>query len=90
MNIFVSYSIPDRGLHATTQAPRELGGSQDFLEIRGVPRFSSHNFTQYQWESELKSLFQLHQLTNCLEILSEKGFEGDDAIFLLNLIGGAR
>jgi hypothetical protein len=60
------------------------------IEIRGMPRFSSHNFTKYQWESDFISLYRDRELTNCLEILSEKGFEGDDVIFLLNLIGGAR
>ena len=35
-------STPNQGLSATRQATRELGDSQEFLEIRGVTRLS-HN-----------------------------------------------
>jgi len=36
MNFSVPHSTPNRGLSATSQAPRELGDSQKFLEKRDV------------------------------------------------------
>jgi hypothetical protein len=40
MNISVPHSTSNRGLSATSQAPRELEGSQKFLEIRDTSRLS--------------------------------------------------
>jgi DNA-directed RNA polymerase subunit RPC12/RpoP len=36
-------STPNQGLSATRQATRELGDSQEFLEIRGVTRLSRNS-----------------------------------------------
>jgi hypothetical protein len=40
MNISIHHSTPNRGLSATSQAPRELGDSQKFLEKCDASRLS--------------------------------------------------
>jgi hypothetical protein len=39
------------------------------------------------WE-KFRGFYRNQELTNCLEVFSQEGFEGDEAIFLLNWIGG--
>jgi hypothetical protein len=40
-----------------------------------------------EWE-RFRNFYRNQELTNCLEILGEKGFSGDSGIFLLALAGG--
>jgi hypothetical protein len=40
-----------------------------------------------EWE-RFREFYRNQELTNCLEILSQKGFSSDSAIFLLSLAGG--
>jgi transposase-like protein len=43
MNFSVHHSTPKHGLSATTQATRELGDSQDFLDKRDASRLSRNS-----------------------------------------------
>jgi hypothetical protein len=45
-------------------------------------------FIEYSPIQKLKQLHKRKQLTDCLEILETKEFQGDEAIFLLALVGG--
>jgi hypothetical protein len=38
----------------------------------------------------LKRLHKRKRLSDCLEVLGEKGIHGDEAIFILSNLGGAR
>jgi hypothetical protein len=37
---------------------------------------------------KLKNLYKRKRLIDCLEILGERGIQGDEAIFLLSNLGG--
>ncbi len=40
-----------------------------------------------EWE-RFRNFYRDRELTNCLEILSQKGFSSNSAIFILSLAGG--
>jgi hypothetical protein len=37
-----------------------------------------------------REFYRNQELTNCLEMLSDRGFSGNSEIFLLSLVGGER
>src|ERR687885_915513 len=57
----------------------------------GEISISCHNcgkFTGYSPIPKLKRLRKRKRLTDCLEILAQKGVRGDEAIFILSNLGG--
>jgi hypothetical protein len=65
---------------------RTLANLNYVLEANAIVAHSGYAHPP-EWE-RFRNFYRDRELTNCLEILSEKGFSGDSAVFFLALAGG--
>ncbi len=65
---------------------RTLASLNDVLNANAIVARSGYAHPP-DWE-KFREFYRNQELTSCLELLSQKGFSNDSAIFLLALAGG--
>ncbi len=63
--------------------------SASFSRVPNADAIVAHSGYKHapEW-GRFRDSYRDQELTNCLEILSQKGFSGNSAIFILSLAGG--